>query len=119
MNRHAGWFSIWFGWKSQQLSAFAPLKLDFHTLRARHCVRWLQCYGMIVWDHARLTQTEDTYLLYLRTLFDLIHDSLSTFIASAALLVVMQLFNLDAEASKSATELWIRDISVSLIDVWN
>ena len=110
MNRYAWVFYHMVWWESQQLSPFAPLKLDFYTLRGRHCVRWLQSYGMIVWDHARLTQTDESCLLYLRTLFDLIDDSLGTFIASTALLVVIDLSNLDAEASESATELWIRDI---------
>ena len=119
MNRHAWVFYHMVWLEKPTVVSLAPLKLDFYTLRACQCVGWLQSHGMIVWYHARLTQTDESYLLYLRTLFDLIDDSLSTSIASAALLVVIDLSNLDAEASESAIELWIRDISVSLIHVWD
>ena len=75
-------------------------------------------FGMDIWDHAGLAQTE-LYLLYLPTLFYLIHDSPRNFIASAAHLAVIDLLTLKEEASESTNGLWIRDISVGLIDIWD
>ena len=73
---------------------------------------------MNVWDHAGSAQTE-LYLLSLPTLFNLIDDSPRTFMASAALLAVIDLLTLEAEAYESTNGLWLCDIAVGLIDIWD